>query len=167
MDFSAMATDWLSNAEQILRELRAPEASEIVSLKANILATTIRGSDAPAAGRRRAEAASVLQALRRAEELLRTRALNNEGHVDSFEEKLIEAVGALAIVGDLPDRGGQSSSAWAKAVWQVLASHPTTRPTSLWLAASLSGVDRLVLLDRILLRLSDSELPVPLSGARE
>jgi hypothetical protein len=41
-----------------------------------------------------------------------------------------------------------------------------TTPTATWLAAALSGPDRLFLLDRILMRLRCSELPV-LVWARE
>lgn len=160
LDFVGAALDWLTQVERLLRELRSSDASEVVSLRASVLAATARRGDGPAGGRRRAEALSALDALRRVEELLRTRLVGNETRVDTFEDKLIEAVSALAILGELPNGDGQSPEDWARSVWQALSSHQTTRPTSVWLAASMGAADRLVLLDRILMRLADADLPV-------
>ena len=101
-----------------------------------------------------------LDALNLAEAILRKRLLASEDEVDAYEDKLVEAVTGLVVLGHLPPMEGVERNGWTQQVWTALASQDATRPTAIWLSAALSAPDRLSLLDRILQRLRSSQLPL-------
>ena len=167
LDFTALALDWLSTAETLLREQRVPEATEILTARTRVLASDDRSQAAGKTGaaRRRERALSAVDALCQAESLLRKHLLASEGEVDAYEEKLVEAVTALIVLGHLPPVGELDRQAWAQEVWARLESEEATRPTAVWLSAALAAPDRLFLLDRILQRLRSSRMGGVSEGA--
>jgi hypothetical protein len=160
--------EWLSGAEALLREERLPQATEVLTARANVVAARdrarTRGENG--GGQRRAEALAAIDAIGVTEALLRSRVVAIESTIDGFEDRLVEAVTALAVLGHLPPMEGVGRNLWTQQVWAALTNEQATRPTAMWLAAALSAPDRLFLLDRILIRLRSSELPV-LVWARE
>lgn len=168
LDFTPLALEWLSGAEALLREERLPQATEVLTARTNVLAARdrarARGENGGA--RRRAEALAAVDAIGTTEALLRSRLVAIESSIDGFEDRLVQAVTALAIRGQLPPMEGVGRNVWTQQVWDALAMQQETRPTATWLAAALSAPDRLFLLDRILIRLRSSDLPV-LVWARE
>lgn len=159
-DFPPLADQWLVAAETLLRNERLPSATEILAARTALMSARDRDKVAGHGGagqHRRAEALAALDGLLVAERLLRGRVLELQEEVDAFEAKLVEAVTALTVLGALPAMVGRNE--WNAAVWQALTAHTATRPTATWLSASLHANDRLLLLDRILARLRDSEIP--------
>jgi hypothetical protein len=168
LDFAALALAWLSGAETLLREERLAEATDVLTARTSVLAAKDRAQEQgkTGGGKRRAEALAAVDAIRVAETLLRERLLAIEADIDRYEGKLVEAVTALVLLGALPPMAGVGRNAWTQQVWSALVAQQSTRPTVTWLTAALSAPDRLFLLDRILMRLRSSELPV-LTWARE
>lgn len=150
---------WLEQGETLLRELRSPDTSELAALRTSIISAGERRSGESAASSRRAQNLAASTALMRGEELLRSRLLSAEDRLESFEGKLIEAITAAVLVGILPPQE-REWSLWLADVWAALAAHQATRPITIYLAAALAPADRLVILDRILIRLTAAKLPV-------
>lgn len=161
--FADAAVAWLRGAEEVMGALGMAEAGELAGLRAAIAKATERAAVGdPDRGRqvRRSRAAAAAESLERASAILQPLVAEAEGRLRHFEQRLIEAITAGALVGLLDDPAGRSREVWLRAIWARLAEHPATRPTALYLAAALRAADRLVVLERIVDRLSDAELPV-------
>lgn len=155
-DFPDRALRWLDETEKLLAGLRVPGSTEIVTLKGRILkaADSLAADEGkPARSRvRSARNAAAMSALERAEEILRDCRAQAEDRLDQFEGKLCEGLTALSLQVPLPDRY-EPATAWLTEIWTIMAQTPPTRPLATYLAASLSMVDRLFLLDTVLSRL--------------
>jgi hypothetical protein len=162
LDFSKLALDWLSKAETQLREERRPEATEILTARTNVISSIDRSKEEGKHGtaRRRAEAIAAIDAICVAETLLRKRLLTLEDEIDAYEDKLVEAVTGLTVLGHLPSMAGVGRNFWAQQVWSALETQEATRPTAIWLSTALAVPDRMFLLDRVLQRVRSSQLPI-------
>ncbi|MEZ4453345.1 MAG: hypothetical protein R3B09_28030 [Nannocystaceae bacterium] len=166
--FADAALAWLRGAEEALGGRGMPEAAELAAQRAAIVRATERAAlGDPERGRnvRRSRAVAAAEALERASATLQPLVAEAEGRLRHFEQKLVEAITAGALVGLVEGPGARPREAWVRATWGRLAEHPATRPTALYLAAALRAPDRLVVLGRILDRLAAPELPV-LADAR-
>lgn len=162
VEFAPLTLRWLSAAETVLREERLPQATQVLTARTAVIAARDRSQAAGKSGaaRRRDEALAAIDAISLTETLLRERLLTVEDEIDAYEDKLVEAVTGLVVLGHLPPMEGVGRNRWAQQVWAALASLDETRPTAVWLSAALAAPDRLFLLDRILQRLGSSQLPV-------
>jgi hypothetical protein len=162
LDFAKLALEWLSKAETQLREERLPQASEVLTARTNVIASRERSMEKGIHGtaRRRAEAIAAIDAICLGETLLRKRLLTLEDEIDAYEDKLVEAVTGLTVLGHLPPMSGIGRNVWTQQVWNALETQEATRPTAVWLSTALATPDRMFLLDRILQRLRSSQLPI-------
>ena len=174
--FPDAALRWLDEAEKTMGALRIPEGSEMSVLCASILKSTDalrsreRGSDDDGPSRsllRAARNAAAATAIQRGEEILRVRVKNAEDRLGQFEEKLCEGMTALLLLVPLPN-GAAGRASWLAEVWGLLRQQESTKALALYVAASLSMVDRLYILDRILTRMDEKPaedvVPDPVSA---
>jgi hypothetical protein len=165
-EFPERSLAWLGRAEKVMAELRLPECAELASLRgaitksANELPDRVDGGRASRRSRQRARSAAAADALERAESIMRERMLDAERELHEYEGKLVEAITAAVLIGIVPLPPRTPREPWLAQVWTALAQHEATRPTTIYLASTLHGVDRLWLLDAIFNRLFDTELPV-------
>lgn len=165
-DFPDKALAWLKQSEDVMASLRLPEGAEMASLRSSITKATDElpdreeGHRAPRHARQRARNAAAANALQRAEGIMGGRILDAEQRLQEYEGKLIEAVVGAVLVDIVPLPPGPQREAWLRQVWKAMAQHAATRPTTIYLASALRAVDRLWLLDEIMARLLDPELPV-------
>lgn len=154
--FPDAAVKWLDEAEKMLAVLRVTGSSELATLKGRVIkAPEVLHTDIEKPSRSRVRATrnvAAMEALERGETILREALTEARERLDRFEEKLCEGLTALCLQVELPPLCSPRS-AWLSQVWRVLADTAPTKPLSLYLAASLSMVDRLYLLDRVLGRL--------------
>lgn len=161
LDFSLVAevAEWLKAGEQALAALHCGDASQLTALRAGLLRRLERKPGISASQRRSDQFEALVDALVAAEAVIRAHRLAADEKLVAFEEKLAEALTALVVTGQLPT-DMTNHSAWVRATWEALAGHEATRPTAVWITSSLGSADRFVLLDRLLLRLKASDLPV-------
>ncbi|WP_394828966.1 hypothetical protein [Pendulispora albinea] len=155
--FIAAALAWLTAAEKVMSELRLPEGSEMSSLRSRILRVPDAATGDEARARsavRRAQNVAANESLERAEVVLRQIVVDAEQRLERFEEKLAEGMTDAIVAGAIPPRQAVWMD-WLRQVWQCLVQFQETRALTTYLAASLSGPDRLFILDRVLARLSD------------
>ena len=151
---------WLENAEKTMSMLRLPDGAEISALRGRIL----RASDALPTddGRpkrtavQRARNAAAAEALERAEAILRRRLLDAEERLKQFEDKLCEGITAFLLQNSLPKRVSPHQ-VWLNQIWTSFNRYQATRPLAIYIAASLSQVDRSYLLDRVIARVAENE----------
>jgi hypothetical protein len=166
IDFPDRCLRWLDAAEQVMAQLRLPEGAEMASLRSSItrapddVPDRAEGTRASRQARARARNAAAASALSRAEAVMRGVILDAREQLQEYERKLVEAVTAAVLMGVLPLPPESPRESWLRRVWQALTQYEPTRPTTVYLASALQGVDRLWLLDEILSRLLDPELPV-------
>lgn len=158
---------WLQETEGMMSRLHLPEGAEMSSLRGQILKTADTARDEEGRSTRRAirqaQNAAAADALTRTEALLQARAREAEQKLEHYEEKLVQAVTAAGLInGTIPSPAGESREKWLRQIWANLTRHDALRPTTMYLAAALSTVDRLFLLDRIMSRLTQPDLPVVL-----
>jgi hypothetical protein len=155
------ALKWLEGAEKTMGMLRLPESAELSALRGRIL----KASDAlPADGGRpkrtavrRARNAAAAEALERAEAILRRRLLDAEERLRQFEDKLCEGITAFLLQNVLPGKT-LARQAWLSQIWTSFQKFQATRPLAIYIAASLSKVDRSYILDRVIARVAENEL---------
>ncbi len=161
LEFPRATAEWLRGAERVLAMHRTPEGAELPALRASIIAAgeQARG-DETRATRRRAANVAAAKSIERAEELLREQHQRAARRLEHFEEKLIEAVTAAVLIGLIPFPPTDPWEEWLGRVWTSLVAHKATRPTTVYIASSLSSPDRLYILDVVLSRLNELELSV-------
>ena len=159
---------WLEDAEKTMSTLRLPDGAEMSALRGRIL----KASDALPAddGRpkrravQRARNAAAAEALERAEAILRRRLLDAEERLRHFEDKLCEGITAFLLQNSLTERTS-SHQAWLNQIWTRFKESQATRPLAIYMAASLSQVDRSYILDRVMSRVAQNELePSPIEA---
>ena len=153
--FPDRALGWLTEAEKSMGRLRLPEGSEMATLRGRITRAEDQALDEEGRPTRkvrtRARNAAAAEALERAEAILRGRVTAAEERLQQFEDKLCEGMTAFLLEHQLPPRNvGQQE--WLKQIWAMFSAGKATRPLSIYLSASLSLVDRLFILDRVLAR---------------
>lgn len=162
--FPDHALKWLEEAEKTLSSLRLPDGAEMSALRGRILkaADSLPAEDAKPARSavRRARNASAADALERAEAILRGRLLAAEERLKLFEDKLCEGITAFLLQNTLPDKV-PAHQTWLLLVWNEIRQFQATRPLALYLAASLSQVDRCFILDRVLSRVATLQPTAP------
>lgn len=160
VNFPDDALKWLEEAEKTMSALRLPDGAEMSSLRGRILkaADALATDDAkpPRSAVRRARNAAAADALDRAEAILRNRLLTAEERLKLFEDKLCEGMTAFLLQNLLPDTVAPHQT-WLLLVWDRLRQFQATRPLTLYLAVSLSQVDRSFILDRVLSRSATSD----------
>lgn len=163
VDFPDEAIKWIEQAEKTMSELRLPDGAEMSTLRGRVL----KAEDAlPASegGRplrsavRRARNTAAAEAVDRAETVLRGRLVAAEERLKLFEDKLCEGMTAFLLQNALPPRSASRQN-WLSSVLASLREFTATRPLSIYLSASLSKVDRLYIMDRVMIRLSDADVP--------
>lgn len=162
-DFVEDGKKWLQESEQVMQELRLPEGAEMSGLRSSIerAADSVQSIDGIISRKsiRRAQNAATSISLERAEEILRNRLLEADKILNQFEEKLIEAVTAGVIVGIVRPTN-ESGERWLQKLWTALSQYEATRPTMVYLSASLISTDRIYLLERVTSRLFDTTCPI-------
>lgn len=155
---------WLEEVEQTMSALRLSDGAEMSSLRGRILkaADALATEDAKPSRSavRRARNASSADALDRAESILRGRLLAADERLKFFEDKLCEGITAFLLQNSLPEKQA-GNQAWLMLVWSHLHQFSATRPLVLYLAASLSQVDRCFILDRVLSRVATLDFTLP------
>ena len=160
--FSDNALKWLEKSEEIMSSLRLPEGSEMSTLRGRILKAKDSlhkkgGETKPSQSKiRRARNLASAEALDRAEAILRNRILSAEERLKVFEDKLCEGITAFLVQNQLPESITPRQT-WLLLVWKHLCQFQATRPLTLYLAASLSQPDRIVILDKVLSRIFMSD----------
>ncbi len=164
INFPDLVLQWLENAEQKMSILHLPDGSEMSSLRGRILKTADALSNVePRPSRsavRKKRNASAAESLQRGEAVLRNRLLAAEERLNMFEDKLCEGITAFLLQNALPEQGAPHQI-WLQQTWSRLSWFQATRPLCLYLAASLSQVDRLYILDRVLGRVATLETEPP------
>lgn len=170
-EFPEAAIAWLRGCEQLLLGLHVREGAEIAALRGSITRAGERCAPDEAertsrrSAARRARAVAAAEAIERAGAILQQTAAEAESRLRLFETKLTEALTAGVLVGLVAPPAGEPRERWLARIWQRLAGHQATRPTAVYLAASLHAPDRLYVLDRVLARLCSPDLgvlvPVP------
>jgi hypothetical protein len=162
---------WLEEAEKTMSTSRLPEGAEMSALRGRIL----KVPDALPAdeGRpkrtavRRARNAAAAEALERAEAILRRRVLDAEERLRHFEDKLCEGLTAFLLQNSLPERS-LPHQVWLNQIWTGFQKFQATRPLAIYIAASLSKVDRNYILDRVMARVAENmETVAHLDGPSE
>jgi hypothetical protein len=165
--FPDRAVKWLEEAEKLMAMLQLPDSSELSSLRARILKAE---DDFPAVGEppsraavRRTRNAAAADALGRAESILRGRLVAAEDRLRMFEDKLCEGMTAFLLQNTLaPVNGGRQG--WLLQVWSQFAQFGATRPLSIYLASSLSQLDRCHIMDGVLTRVATLDAPHPVQA---
>lgn len=170
LGFPAAALSWLKDAESLLASLRLPaDAAEVAGLRGRVSATSERAERGVTKGAsvgsararlRRHRSAAAASSLELAGARMRERIRDASARLLHFEEKLIEACTAGALVGALPLPPTRPWETWLASAWRALASHKATRPTTLYISAALASPDRLYLLDQVLSRMLETRMPV-------
>jgi hypothetical protein len=164
VNFPDHVLKWLEEVEGTMSTLHLPEGAEMSSLRGRILkvADALPAVDAKPSRSaiRRSRNASAAEALDRAEAILRGRLLAAEERLNLFEDKLCEGITAFLLQNTLPDKESPYQR-WLHLVWHSISQFQATRPLSLYLAASLSQVDRFYILDRVLSRVATLDLTPP------
>jgi hypothetical protein len=154
------ALKWLGEVEKTMSSVRLREGSEISSLRGRILKSADAlhtGSEKPPRSQiRSARNVAAAEALERAEEIIRIVTQAGRERLQRFEDKLCEGLTALALLVEIPARGG-STTQWLNSVWRLLRTQDSTRPLAIYLGASLSAVDRLFIMEAVLCRMTASE----------
>lgn len=162
--FPARALLWLKDAEKVMSELRLPEGAEMATLRGAILKADDVARDDEGKRTRRAithaRNAAAADSLARGEEILRTRIAQSEDRLAHFEGKLVEAMTAAVLLGLIPERGGHPLEGWLRQVWESLNGRQELRPTMIYMAAALKSVDRLYVLNQVMSRVMERDLPV-------
>ncbi len=151
---------WLENAEKTMGMLRLADGAEMSALRGRIL----KAPDALPAedGRpkrtavRRAQNAAAAEALERAETIIRRRLLDAEERLQRFEDKLCEGITAFLLQNSLPKKTSPHE-VWLNQIWKRFHEFQATRPLAIYIAASLTKVDRCYILDRVLTRAAENE----------
>jgi hypothetical protein len=165
-EFADAAVAWLRGSEQLLLGLHVREAAELAALRGSVARAGERAAPDEAertarrGAARRARAVAAAEALERAGAVLQQTAAEAESRLRHFEAKLTEALTAAVLVGLVAPPTGEPRERWLAQVWRRLAGHAATRPTTVYLAASLRAPDRLYVLDRVLTRLCEPDLGV-------
>jgi hypothetical protein len=150
---------WLEDAEKNIASLRLPQVSELATLRGNVLKvedSLSSGDDRPSRSSvRRASNSTAADSLSRAESILRDQLNTAEDKLKQFEDKLCEGMTAFLLQNTLPPMAGMSRQTWLLYVWEDIRRFQATRPLALYLATSLTQVDRCFILDEILNRMSD------------
>lgn len=150
---------WLEDAEKNIASLRLPQVSELATLRGNVLKvedSLSSGDDRPSRSSvRRASNSTAADSLSRAESILRYQLNTAEDKLKQFEDKLCEGMTAFLLQNTLPPMAGMSRQTWLLYVWEDIRRFQATRPLALYLATSLTQVDRCFILDEILNRMSD------------
>jgi hypothetical protein len=150
---------WLEDAEKNIASLRLPQVSELATLRGNVLKvedSLSSGDDRPSRSSvRRASNSTAADCLSRAESILRDQLNTAEDKLKQFEDKLCEGMTAFLLQNTLPPMAGMSRQTWLLYVWEDIRRFQATRPLALYLATSLTQVDRCFILDEILNRMSD------------
>lgn len=162
--FPARVMLWLDSVEKVMSELRLPEGAELSVFRGNILKAedTARSDEGKQTRRAMSQArnAAACEALESAERLMLERVREAEERLTHFENKLVEATTAAALLRIIPRRGPESREIWLRGIWGALVARQEIRPTTVYLAAALKSVDRLYVLDRVMNRLTEQDLPV-------
>lgn len=157
--FADRTLAWLDETEKAMSQLHLPAGAELSTLRGKILRSDEDDSLRRSAARR-ARFAAASAALERAESILRERVQAAEERLRFFEEKLCEGMTAFLLQTPLPARSG-SYNAWLSETWQLVQQQQATRPLALYVAASLSPIDRSYILDRVLSRVARPGLEFP------
>jgi hypothetical protein len=159
-EFPDAALRWLDETEKTMASLRLTEASELSALRGTVLKTkddlSTREKRPARSAIRSARNAAAVDALSRAEEFVRERVRESEHRLDQFEEKLCEGMTALLLQVALPNPGIEGTTR-LRQTWRLLQQQDCTKALAIYLDASLSMVDRLYLLDRVLGRLEQRD----------
>ena len=152
---------WLEGAEKTMGMLRLPEGAEMSVLRGRITKATdaLPADDGrpKRAAIRRARNAAAAEALERAEAIMRRRLLDAEERLKHFEDKLCEGITAFLLQNSLPEKAA-SNQAWLNQIWGRFNRFQATRPLAIYIAASLTKVDRNYILDRVLARAAENEI---------
>jgi len=105
---------------------------------------------------RRAQNAAAAEALERAETILRRRLLEAEERLQHFEDKLCEGITAFLLQNSLPKQTSPHE-VWLNQIWNRFRQFQATRPLAIYIAASLTKVDRCYILDHVLTRAAENE----------
>ena len=152
----ATAERWLEEAEKRLAQFRFTEAGLIAAARGGIgKATDIMKNTEQATRRQveRAGRAATWEAVQEAARLLEQRAGQAEEKLRAFEDKLCEGLTAYFLQHPTPGEQPQTP----EEVWHGLKLWESTKPSSLYLEASLAQHDRIYLLRRILERFQVNE----------
>lgn len=160
-NFADDALEWLEESEKAMSILRLPEGSEMSALRGRIMkaahVSSTKEGHSTRKVQRQARDIAAADSLERAEAIMRGRLHSSEERLQFFEEKLCEGITALMLQTPLPEKTLPNMER-LKRVWGLLRQEKSTRPLSLYLAASLSPSDRSFILDRVLNRVYNEEL---------
>jgi len=152
---------WLEDAEKTMSTLRLPDGAEMSVLRGRILKSTdaLPADDGrpKRAAARRARNAAAAEALERAEAIIRRRLLDAEERLRHFEDKLCEGITAFLLQNSLPEKTS-TRQVWLNQIWTRFRQFQATRPLAIYIAASLTKVDRSYILDHVLTRTAENEL---------
>ncbi|MGV8174570.1 MAG: hypothetical protein ACP5OU_02580 [Methanothrix sp.] len=157
--FADEALKWLEEAAKVMSSLRLPECSEMSALRGRILkagdlsrTSSVKPSRTAA---RQARNAASADALEHAEEIMQSRVLAAEKRLRFFDEKICEILATFMAQKQKTDiitiyQVGLDQ------VWKEMSENPTTRPHVLYVSASISSLDRSVILNQILNRTKEN-----------
>lgn len=154
--FADDVLEWLEESEKAMSILRLPEGSEMSVLRGRIMKAA-HVSNSTRKVQRQARDIAAAESLERAEAIMRGRLHSSEERLQFFEEKLCEGMTALMLQRPLPEKTLPNMEQ-LRIVWELLRQEKSTRPLSLYLAASLSPSDRSFILNKVLNRVYHEEL---------
>jgi hypothetical protein len=157
--FSDGALKWLEDAEKIMSGLRLPEGSEMSALRGRILKASDQSRSSSAkpsrSSIRQARNAAAAEALERAEDLMKIRVLAAEKRLRFFDEKICEILAAFMAQKPRADLADLYHIKLDR-VWEKMSENASTRAHVMYVSASLSSIDRSLLLNQILERFSEN-----------
>jgi len=140
--------------------LRLPDGAEMSALRGRILkapdALPTNDGRPKRTAVRRARNAAAAETLERAEAILRRRVFDAEERLRHFEDKLCESLTAFVLQNSLPVKTAPHQ-VWLNEIWSRFKQFQATRPLAIYIAASLTNVDRSYILDRVLSRAKENE----------
>ena len=161
--FPDAAGEWLSGAEEVMSKLRLPDGARLAALRGKILAAGDNTKDPDGyfsrSLSRKAREVAAAESLEIAEEVMRGSLQSSREQLEHFRSKLAEAITAAALSNVIPLPETTPRQVWLNQVWAAFAAFQATRPSAIYIAASLTITDRIYLLDQVMNHLLNNQMP--------
>jgi hypothetical protein len=153
--FTEQAASWLLDVEKSMRRFRRPRASLFASLRAQVTGAAdglVREDVVVETGRssRKRRRAVAVSCLREGEAALRAEAERIDALFDEARGKMAQLMAVASIQHAIEPPPDGMTTAWLKKTWTELPLIDETRVMYAYLNASLSLLDRLMLLEEVL-----------------
>jgi hypothetical protein len=159
--FVEKAIDWISDVEATLSRFRQRDTSLLAAQRGMIQASYDGyydpALDAAQTSKRKAVRATTAACLARVESAVRTHVQVIDDSLEPLRLKMAQLISVASAVEPIPLPPTEPRTEWVKQVWSGLNVNGEMKPMHSYIAASLSPVDRLFILDELLRNLLDQK----------